>query len=201
LNRHNLLLWKIVWRYKYFIENCKVDEQDLYSEARIGFIVAYDKFDIEKDVKFTTYAYYWILQGVKRYIEKNVNLIKIPVHILDTLKLIEKYDTLEECSIEENKSLIVLEKAVKNSDISVINIDSVSLDVADKKEPENIDFSLIFNELEPVKVGILSGLFGLHSEKISKKKLMSEFGLSRRDFDRLYNEAIDQCREIISRDL
>lgn len=198
IRRHNLLLWKIVWRYKYFIENCKVDEEDLFSEAKIGLILAFDKFDVEKDVKFTTFAYYWILQCVKRYIEKNVNLIRIPVHILDTLKLISKYKTLEECSKEENKSILVLEKAVKKSDISVISIDAIDFDISDKKEPNLVDFEAIFKELEPLERGILSGMFGIESEIISKKELMREFGLSRREFDNIYRELLIKCKGLIS---
>lgn len=198
IRRHNLLLWKIVWRYKYFIENCKVDEEDLFSEAKIGLILAFDKFDVEKDVKFTTFAYYWILQCVKRYIEKNVNLIRIPVHILDTLKLISKYETLEECSKEENKSIAVLEKAVKKSDISVISLDAIDFDISDKKEPNLVDFEAIFRELEPLERGILSGMFGIESEIISKKDLMKEFGLNRREFDNIYRELLIKCKGLIS---
>ena len=198
IRRHNLLLWKIVWRYKYFIENCKVDEEDLFSEAKIGLILAFDKFDVEKDVKFTTFAYYWILQCVKRYIEKNVNLIRIPVHILDTLKLIEKYDTLEECSVGESKSLYVLEKAIKSSDISVCSIEDISYDLSLKEEPNIVDFKLIFDKLEPLECGILSGMFGIESEIISKKELMREFGLSRREFDNIYRELLIKCKGLIS---
>ena len=197
--RHNLLLWKIVWRYKFLIENKKVDEQDLYSEAKIGLIVAYDKFDAEKEVKFTTFAYYWILQCVKRYIEKNVNLIRIPVHILDTWKLIDKYETLEECSVLENKSLYVLEKADSKRDLSVISIDDLALDFAFfDSDKEGFDWKGLFKVLEPVEQGILSGLFGIQSEIISKKSLMHQFGLSRREFDKIYNDAIVKCKRYLS---
>ena len=56
---------------------------DLIGCGSIGLIKAYDKFDLDKNYKFSTYASYWIRKEINDFIEINRN-IKIP-HITYTM--------------------------------------------------------------------------------------------------------------------
>lgn len=47
---------------------------DLISEGNIGMMKAFDRFDIEKDFKFISYAVWWIKQSILEAIEKRNNL-------------------------------------------------------------------------------------------------------------------------------
>lgn len=58
----------------------KFDLVDLYQEGTIGLLRALELYDVNAGVNFTTYAYYHILSKIERYIDKNSNEIKVPVH-------------------------------------------------------------------------------------------------------------------------
>lgn len=57
-----------------------VDFDDLMQESTIGLMKAVDRFDWRKGFKFSTYAYWWILQTVKQYVESNRGPISLPAN-------------------------------------------------------------------------------------------------------------------------
>ena len=54
---------------------------DLYQEGITGLLIALKKFDIKHNVKFSTYANWWIKKYIYEYIENTTNIIKIPKYI------------------------------------------------------------------------------------------------------------------------
>ncbi len=51
---------------------------DLIAEGNMGLLKALDKFDFKKNVKFGTYAYFWIKRFILRAIMKEFEVLKIP---------------------------------------------------------------------------------------------------------------------------
>jgi len=65
--------------------------EDLVQEGNIGLMATVDKWDYKKGFKFSTYASWWIRQRIGRYVRDNSRVIRIPVHIQDTLKSFNAY--------------------------------------------------------------------------------------------------------------
>ena len=58
---------------------------DLIQEGNLGLIKAAEKFEYKRGFQFSTYACWWIRQGITRAIADTGRTIRLPVHMVETI--------------------------------------------------------------------------------------------------------------------
>ena len=64
---------------------------DLVQEGSIGLFRAIERFDLQRGFRFQSYAMHWVRQSISRALADKSRLIRIPVHRLETLAKIERF--------------------------------------------------------------------------------------------------------------
>jgi len=114
--------------HKYANEH--VDIKDLISEGNIGLLIAVEKFNPNRDVKFLSYAVWWIRQTIIKYLYDSGRLVRFPINRISKINKINK---LCEESLQkfQNIDIEYISKKLKISQkqlTDAIFYDAVSID-------------------------------------------------------------------------
>lgn len=120
------LVYSAIGRYtKYF------DRDDLYQVGMLGLADAYKHYDSSQNTKFSTYAYYYVLGEIKKYVKES-NLVKVSSELIKVNQAVERaVDTMSQ-SLGREPSLTELslfleidEEKIEEARVAVLDIKSL----------------------------------------------------------------------------
>ncbi len=117
--------------------------EDLVQEGAIGLVTACQRFDPARGYRFSTYATHWIKQAISRAIDTKARAIRIPSHVSDGLRKLERcrLELVRELGHEPTVDMLALRAGMTPRRVSAylsIIQDPVSLDAlvgAEDKAP------------------------------------------------------------------
>ena len=162
--------------------------EDLYQVGVIGLIYAYNNFDSSYNVKFSTYAYPFIIGEMKKYLRENktIKISRDIIYLSNRLdKLIElltqKYKRIptvkelsEETSIEEWKIIeaINIKNCVKSIDEPIDEDMTLEDVIEDNKYKENSELEEMLNKLDLEERQIIENRYLLDKSQIEVAKMI-----------------------------
>lgn len=166
------LVYSIVHKYGH-----KYDDEDLYQVGMLGLIQAKNNFNEKMDVKFSTYAYYYILGEITKYIRESKSL-KLSKDIIRLNKSINKATDIMTQKLGRNPTTLELSLFLdidedKINEALIATQDVQSLDYSYDDENSNDLYNLI-SDKDTIKLELIDLKEELKRLNPEEKQLIKE---------------------------
>lgn len=183
-----------------------MDLKDLISEGNYGLMKALEKYDTNQtDVRFLSYAVWWIRQSILQSLNEQSRSIRLPVNVInDMYKINKQADKIGEFNPDFVKITIpVVETLDKPSDDEgyalhdvIADQDAVLADSTLEVEKENLNYALIslLDSLNVDEKQVITRYFGLYDKESTLQEIAEDLDLTKERVRQIKEKAIKKLR-------
>ncbi len=124
-----------------------VDLMDLIADGNLGLMKAVEKFDPEKNIKFSTYATYWIEQYIRKSIEDNSKTVRIPSYMYE---IMSKWKRVRNTLIAKLHREPTVEQIAKELDIPIDKAEEINYTLFSFDSISSLDMAM-FEDSDSLK--------------------------------------------------
>jgi RNA polymerase primary sigma factor len=184
-------------------QNQGVDFPDLVAEGNIGLMKALNNFDWTKNLRFISYAVWWVRQSILQSLNEHSRTIRIPVNVVQDLhkekKRVEKTDGRMEDRFANLPYTINLETQINEEGDTLIDIiknDQADMpdEVFNSKDMLKSKLLHLLTSLDEREKVIIEDYFGLTGTPRTLEDIGGDFNLTKERVRQIKEKALRKLR-------
>jgi RNA polymerase primary sigma factor len=184
-------------------QNQGLDFPDLIAEGNLGLMKAIKNFDWNKDLRFISYAVWWVKQSILQSLNDNARTIRLPVNVVQDLHR-AKRDVEQKGGDLDNRftslpSTIDLDMTINEDGDTLVDIlKNENADnpeaVFDNKETLKVQLMSLLNILDERERVIVEDYFGISGTPRTLEDIGEDFDLTKERVRQIKEKALRKLR-------
>lgn len=177
---------------------------DLINEGNFGLMKAIKNFDWNKDLRFISYAVWWVKQSILQSLNDNARTIRLPVNVVQDLHRAKRESELTGNKLEDKfqnlPSMVDLDMGINDEGDTLIDIiKNEDADMPDQtfnsKDLLRIKLLGLLDKLTDREKSIIEDYFGLSGTPRTLEDIGSDFNLTKERVRQLKQNALRKLRD------
>ena len=191
------LIYSIISKYPK-----KYDREDLYQVSMIGLIAALKHYNSDYDTKFSTFAYYYIVGEINKYIRENSslkvskNIVDLRNKIIKTKEVISQKLCREASNLEISLYLEISEDLVNEalSFDEVTSLEDSNFEISSCDTSTRAEFLDLKNELDKLSEKDRKLIYSRYYEELTQSETSKVLGISQVQVSREENKILKKLK-------
>jgi RNA polymerase primary sigma factor len=184
-------------------QNQGLDLSDLIAEGNLGLMKAIKNFDWHKDLRFISYAVWWVKQSIIQSLNDNARTIRLPVNVVQDLHKAKKEIAITGKELETKftslPSMIDLDMTINDEGDTLVDLianpDALAPDAGfNTKDMLKNKLISLLNVLDDREKVIIEDYFGLSGTPRTLEDIGGDFGLTKERVRQIKERALRRLR-------